>query len=73
MTYVRNNFGNATGDVVTTDMAKAALDASAARKDAGKSVNAAELAADHTKQLPGAPLDAKALLDPISLAPAKAL
>ena len=73
MTYIRNNFGNATGDVVTTDMAKAALDASAARKNAGKSVNAAELVADHKKPLPGAPLDAKALLDPISLAPAKAL
>ena len=39
MTYVRNNFGNATGDVVTIDMAKAAMEISAARKNAGKSVD----------------------------------
>ena len=39
MTYVRNNFGNAIGDVVTVDMAKAAIEISAARKNAGKSVD----------------------------------
>jgi mono/diheme cytochrome c family protein len=72
MTYVRNNFGNATGDVVTIDMAKAALEISAARKNAGKSATAAELTADHVKALPGDVLDPKALLDPITLAPAKA-
>ena len=72
MTYVRNNFGNAKGDVVTTDMAKAALEISAARKNAGKSVNSAELTADHVKALPGEVLDPKTMLDPISLAPAKA-
>jgi mono/diheme cytochrome c family protein len=72
MTYVRNNFGNAKGDVVTTDMAKAALEISAARKNAGKSATAAELAADHVKTLPGEVLDPKTLLDPITLAPAKA-
>jgi mono/diheme cytochrome c family protein len=72
MTYVRNNFGNSTGDVVTIDMAKAALEISATRKNAGKSVTAAELTADHVKALPGEVLDPKALLDPITLAPAKA-
>lgn len=72
MTYVRNNFGNTKGDVITTDMAKAALEISAARKNAGKSVNAGELTADHVKTLPGAVLDPKTLLDPITLAPAKA-
>jgi mono/diheme cytochrome c family protein len=72
MTYVRNNFGNATGDVVTIDMAKAALEISAARKNAGKSVTGAELTADHVKALPGEVLDPKTLLDPITLAPAKA-
>jgi mono/diheme cytochrome c family protein len=72
MTYVRNNFGNATGDVVTIDMAKAALEISAARKNAGKSETAAELTADHVKALPGEVLDPKTLLDPITLAPAKA-
>ena len=72
MTYVRNNFGNAKGDVITTDMAKAALEISAARKNAGKSVTGAELTADHVKALPGEVLDPKMLLDPITLAPAKA-
>ena len=72
MTYVRNNFGNTKGDVVTVEMAKAAMEISAARKNAGKSVNAEELTADHVKALPGEKLDPKTLLDPITLAPAKA-
>ena len=72
MTYVRNNFGNTKGDVVTIEMAKAAIEISAARKKAGKSVTAEELTADHLKALPGATLDPKTLLDPITLAPAKA-
>lgn len=72
MTYVRNNFGNSVGDVVTTEMATAAIEVSAARKNAGKSVTSAELAASHVKALPGAVLDPKALLDPITLASAKA-
>lgn len=72
MTYVRNNFGNAVGDVVTTDMAKAAIEISAARKNTGNMVTGAELEADHVKTLPGEKLDPKTLVDPITLAPAKA-
>jgi mono/diheme cytochrome c family protein len=72
MTYVRNSFGNATGDVVTVDMAKAAIEISAARKNAGKSSTSAEITAEHVKALPGDVLDPKSLLDPITLAPAKA-
>jgi mono/diheme cytochrome c family protein len=72
MTYVRNNFGNAVGDVITTEMAKEAIAISAARKNAGNMVTGAELDAEHIKMLPGAPLDPKALLDPITLQPAKA-
>jgi mono/diheme cytochrome c family protein len=72
MTYVRNNFGNTKGDVVTVDMAKAAIEISAKRKNAGKSVTGAELEADHIKQLPGDVLDPKTMLDPITLAPAAA-
>ena len=71
MTYVRNNFGNAKGDIVTVDMAKAAIEISGKRKNAGKSVNATELA-DHVKNLPGDALDPKTMLDPITLTPAKA-
>ena len=69
MTYVRNNFGNTKGDVITVEMAKAAMEISAARKNAGKSVTAAELAADHVKALPGTVLDPKTMVDPVTLAP----
>lgn len=72
MTFVRNNFGNSKGDIVTIEMAKAALEISAARKSAGKAVTVAELEADHLKNLPGEVLDPKTLLDPITLEPAKA-
>lgn len=72
MTYVRNNFGNTKGDVITVEMAKAAMEISAARKNAGKSVTGAELTADHVKALPGAVLDSKTMVDPITLAPVAA-
>lgn len=72
MTYVRNNFGNKTGDVVTVEMAKAALDISGARKKAGQQVSGEELTADHLKSLPGNPLDPKTLVDPVTLQPAAA-
>lgn len=72
MTYVRNNFGNTKGDVITVEMAKAALEISSARKNAGKAVTGAELTADHLKELPGAVLDPKTMVDPITLAPAAA-
>lgn len=72
MTYVRNNFGNTKGDVISLEMAKNALEISAARKKAGQSVTAEELTADHVKNLPGEKIDPKTLLDPITLAPAKA-
>ncbi len=71
MTYVRNNFGNTKGDVITTEMAKSAIEISGARKKAGNSVTGEELTADHVKDLPGEKLDPKTLLDPITLAPAK--
>ena len=71
MTYVRNNFGNTVGDVVTVDMAKAAIEKSAARKKAGQSCTAEELASDHVKNLPGDVMDPKTMLDPIMLTPMK--
>ena len=69
MTYVRNNFGNATGDVVTVEMAQAALDISAARARAGQMVTAEEIAADHMKALPGEPLDPATPVNPATLKP----
>jgi hypothetical protein len=72
MTYVRNHFGNSTGDVVTVEMAKAAMEISAARAKVGQQLTAEELTADHLKNLPGEPLDPKSLVDPLTLAPATA-
>jgi mono/diheme cytochrome c family protein len=72
MTYVRNNFGNSVGDVVTVEMAKAAMEISAARAKTGQQVTADELTADHLKNLPGEPLDPKSLVDPLTLAPVAA-
>lgn len=70
MTYVRNSFGNATGDVVTIEMAKAAMEISGKRTKTGEQVTAAELESDHLKILPGEKLDPKTMVDPVSLAPA---
>jgi mono/diheme cytochrome c family protein len=72
MTYVRNHFGNSTGDVVTKEMAKAAMEISNSRAKAGQPVTAEELNSEHKKPLPGEPVDPKAMVDPISLEPAAA-
>ena len=72
LTYVRNNFGNTVGDVVTVDMAKAAMETSGKRAKAGQQVDADELNSEHKKDLPGDKLDPNTLVDPVTLAPAKA-
>ncbi len=68
MTYVRNSFGNKTGDVISPEMAQAALDISAKRSAPGTSVTGAELAS-HEKDLEGTKIDAAQLVDPITLKP----
>jgi mono/diheme cytochrome c family protein len=72
MTYLRNSLGNSKGDIVTVDMAKAALEISGKRKNAGKQVDADELKAEHAKDLPGDKLDPATLVLPGNLAPAPA-
>ena len=69
MTYVRNSFGNSTGDVVTVEMAQAALDISEARAKVGQPVTAEEIAADHMKMLPGDPLEPTTPVNPATLKP----
>ena len=69
MTYVRNSFGNSTGDIVTVEMAEKALATSAARAKAGQSVTAEEIKADHMVMLEGEPLDPTTLVDPAKLTP----
>ena len=69
MTYVRNHFGNTKGDVITTEMAKAAMKISATRKNAGQFVTIEELTADHVKALPGKLVTATTMVDPLTLEP----
>lgn len=68
MTYVRNNFGNTVGDVITTQMAQAAMDISAKRSAPGSPVTGEELK-NHEKDLPGDKLDPTTMVDPITLEP----
>lgn len=72
LTYVRNNFGNKTGDVVTVEMAKAAMDISSKRAKAGQPVTGVELDAEHKKDLPGEKLDPTLLVHPTKFTPAAA-
>lgn len=69
MTYVRNSFGNTSGDIVTAEMAQNALDVSAARAKVGQAVTGEEIAADHMKMLSGEPLAPETMVNPITLAP----
>lgn len=69
MTYVRNNFGNSTGDVVSVDMAKNAFDVSAAREKAGQSVTSEEILAKHKSMLPGEATAPDIMVNPATLAP----
>lgn len=69
MTYVRNNFGNTTGDVVSVEMAKSALDVSAAREKAGQSVTSEEILANHKVMLAGADIAPEIMVNPANLTP----
>lgn len=69
MTYVRNNFGNTTGDVVSVEMAKSALDVSAAREKAGQSVTSEEILANHKVVLAGADIAPEIMVNPANLTP----
>lgn len=55
LTYIRNSFGNETGDIVTVEMAQAAMNAGKER--GGGQVTANELLEKYDKMLPGTPLD----------------
>jgi mono/diheme cytochrome c family protein len=69
MTYVRNSFGNKTGDVVSVEQAAEAMKISAARAKAGAPMTSEELDGDHKKTLPGAVVAADTLVDPVTLKP----
>lgn len=71
MTYVRNSFGNTTGDVISAEMAKAAIDIAAARPNPNAYITSDELK-QHEKDLPGEKIDPTILVDPITLEPVPA-
>ncbi len=71
MTYVRNNFGNSVGDVVSVEMAKNAIDISSKREKAGQAVTGDELE-NHAKDLEGAKVDPATMVDGVTLEPAAA-
>jgi mono/diheme cytochrome c family protein len=69
MTYLRNDLGNAVGDVVSVDMAVNAFELSAARPNPGQPVTAEELDSDHAADLPGEQMDPEILVNPVNLQP----
>ncbi|MFK7851845.1 MAG: cytochrome c [Akkermansiaceae bacterium] len=69
MTYVRNNFGNASGSVISKEMAQNAMDISASRDNPGSPITAEEIAAKHSQELPGGPLDPAVMVNPATLEP----
>jgi mono/diheme cytochrome c family protein len=70
LTYVRNDFGNATGDVVTVEQAAAALKAAEGRPPGQTTVE--ELNSNHDKMLEGASIDAATIVDFETLQPVEA-
>jgi mono/diheme cytochrome c family protein len=71
MTFLRNGLGNNVGDVITPEMAQAAIDIAAKRPKPGTQVTAEELK-EHEKDLPGENVDPTILVDPITLQPVAA-
>ena len=69
MTYVRNSFGNTSGDVISTEMAAGAFDISASRDNPGSPTNAEEITAKHMQALPGEPLEPATMVNPATLEP----
>lgn len=66
MTYIRNSFGNETGDVVTIGMAEAAIEISKDRAGGspiGAQLTAAELKDKHARMLPGEAMDPNTVVD----------
>jgi mono/diheme cytochrome c family protein len=71
MTFIRNSFGNTVGDVVTAEMAQAAIDLAGKRANPSAPVTAEELK-QYEKDLAGEKMDPATLVDPITFKPVKA-
>lgn len=75
MTYVRNSFGNSTGDVVSVAQAQEALNLYKERMGGASlapQVTQAELKSDHAKMLPGEEIAADVVVDFETLEPVQA-
>ncbi len=75
MTYLRNNFGNSTGDVVTPEMAGAALELYKERADGAAvapQMTEVELNADHGQMLSGEVVDPATVVDLETFQPVEA-
>jgi hypothetical protein len=69
MTYVRNSFGNASGDVISTEMAQHAFELADQRPDPAAAVDKKELDANYLAPLEGQSIDPTTLIDPVTLEP----
>ena len=69
LTYLRNSFGNQTGDLVSKDMAKNAWDLMRKRAKIGVQMTALELKQNYNMMLPGKILSKEVLLDRETLEP----
>jgi len=70
LNFIRNNFGHQTDKLITMEMAQDALDTSKERN--GGQMTAEELDANFNRELKGAELDPKTLVDPKTLEPVAA-
>lgn len=66
MTYVRNSFGNESGDVVTAEMAAHAFKLAEERSDPNAPVTKAELESKYLAPLEGESMDPSTMIDPVS-------
>ena len=71
MTYLRNSFGNNTGDIISESMAEQALKISKERQNSGMPTDVAELTTLHKKALAGEQVDPNLMVDPKTREPVK--
>lgn len=69
LTYIRNSFGNESGDIVTIAMAEDAFKVSESRANVGQQVTQDELNADHRQNLQGAALSIETQVEKKTLLP----
>ncbi len=69
MTYVRNSFGNETGDVITEEMAEHAFKLAEERSDPNAQSTKEELESKYLAPLEGEPMDPSTKIDPVTLEP----